>query len=319
MRALVFDNGLKYEPSYADPQVTPGECLVNVHLAGICSTDLQIVRGYMGYVGVLGHEMVGTVQAGSEEWLGKRVVCEINCVCRKCDMCQAGLANHCRNRTVMGIAGRDGCFADQVLVPERNLIEVPSAVADEQAVFIEPLAAAWQVVTQIPVDSKTRVLVLGSGRLGLLVAQVVNQLGCNLEVVGRNHKSLGLCERKHIQSRHVDEFIPRADRDLVVECTGSPAGLELALCAVRPRGTIALKSTYAGRGEIDLAPAVVNEVAIIGSRCGPFSKAIGSLLRREVDVQSMISRTFKIERAVEAIQAAADRNNIKVLLKINPS
>ena len=318
MRAMTFDKTLTFTPSRADPVPQDGECLVKVHLAGICSTDLQIIRGYSGFAGVLGHEMVGTVQEGTPAWRGKRVACEINCVCAACDMCQAGLANHCRRRTVMGIAGREGCFADYVAVPERNLHEVPETVTDEEAVFIEPLAAAWQVVKQIPIEKHMSVAVIGSGRLGLLIAQVINTFDCRLEVVGRNPKTLLLCEKKHIQARRVDDLVPRHDRDLVVECTGAPQGMELALEMVRPRGTVALKSTLAKQGQLDLAPAVVNEISIVGSRCGPFGDAINSLARREIDVRSMISRTLPIERGLEAFEAAADSANVKVLLKINP-
>ncbi len=318
MRAIIFDEKVKFVSDYPDPVCGEGECLIKVHLAGICSTDLQIVQGYMGFSGILGHEMVGTVEAGHPDWVGKRVVCEINCVCRRCDMCQAGLANHCRQRTVLGIAGRDGCFADYVVMPELNLVEVPESITDEEAVFIEPLAAAWQVVKQTPVEPRMKVVVLGSGRLGLLVAQVLNTFGCRLEVVGRNPNKLLMCEKKHIQSTHVDEYVPHNDCDLVVDCTGSAEGMELALAAVRPRGIISLKSTYAGKGNFDLAPAVINEVSIVGSRCGPFGDAISSLVRRQIDVRAMISKTMSIERGVEAMQAAADRDNLKVLLKINP-
>ena len=318
MRAITFDKRLDFTSSRPAPVPAAEECLVRVSLAGICTTDLQIVRGYMGFAGVLGHEMVGTVEEGPPAWRGKRVTCEINCVCTECDMCQAGLANHCRRRTVMGIAGRDGCFADQVAVPERNLHEVPEAVTDEEAVFIEPLAAAWQVVKQIPIEEHMNVAVVGSGKLGLLVAQVINTFDCRLEVVGRNPKTLLLCEKKHIRATRAEDLVPRNDRDLVVECTGSPAGMELALGMVRPRGTVALKSTYAGPGQLDLAPAVIHEVNIVGSRCGPFAEAINCLARRQIEVRSMISRALTIERGVEAFEAAADPNNVKVLLKINP-
>ncbi len=318
MRALVFDKQLRFDADYPEPEARAGECVVRVHLAGVCSTDLEIVKGYMGFSGVLGHEFVGTVEQGAPEWQGKRVAGEINCVCGRCDMCQAGLATHCRDRTVLGIAGRDGAFADRLVLPERNLHVVPEAISDEEAVFIEPLAAAWQVVKQVPIEKRMQVTVIGSGRLGLLVAQVISTFGCRLEVVGRNHHTLSLCEKRHIQARHVDETPLRADRDLVVECTGSPAGLELALGLVRPRGVIVLKSTYADAGSINLAPAVIHEVSIVGSRCGPFGDAIASLARRAVEVRPMISRTLPLERGAEALEAAADRQNVKVLLKINP-
>lgn len=337
MRAIVLNKNLKYDDAYPEPTPAPGECLVRVVQAGICSTDLQLVRGYMNFSGVLGHEMVGIVEDGAPRWRGKRVACEINCACGDCDMCSAGLSTHCRRRTVLGIAGRDGCFADRVCIPERNLHEVPDAISDEEAVFIEPLAAAWQVIKQVAIEKRTRAAVVGSGKLGLLVAQVINTLGCRVTVVGRNPQTLSLAEKRHIQAIHVEDLVPEQDHDLVVECTGSGDGMTIALGMVRPRGTIVLKSTYAvldkrqpihGPNEaeppspvkdcLDLAPAVIHEVQIIGSRCGPFPQAIESLQRRQIEVSSMISRSMRIDRGVEAFEAAADPRNVKVLLKINP-
>lgn len=318
MRAIVLNKYLKYDDAYPEPTPAPGECLVRVVLAGICSTDLQLVRGYMNFSGVPGHEMVGIVEDGPPRWRGKRVACEINCACGECDMCSAGLSTHCRRRTVLGIAGRDGCFADRVCIPERNLHEVPDAISDEEAVFIEPLAAAWQVIKQVAIEKRTRAAVVGSGKLGLLVAQVINTLGCRVTVVGRNPQTLSLAEKRHIQAIHVEDVVPEQDHDLVVECTGSGDGMTIALGMVRPRGTIVLKSTYAGAASLDLAPAVIHEVQIIGSRCGPFPQAIESLQRRQIEVSSMISRSMRIDRGVEAFEAAADPRNVKVLLKINP-
>ncbi len=318
MRAVVFDGDLRFEPGYPDPVAGDGECLIRVALAGICSTDLRITRGYMSFTGVLGHEMVGTVVSGPPEWSDKRVVCEINCVCRQCDMCLAGLSNHCRKRTVLGIDGRGGCFADFVAVPVRNLHAIPDVVSDEEAVFVEPLAAAYQVLAQCPIDERMNVSVVGPGRLGLLVAQVLATTGCKLTVIGRNRKKLLFCEKKGVQAIHVDELVPHQDRQIVVECSGSPAGLDVAMQLVRPRGTIILKSTYADTRSLNLAPLVVNEVTLLGSRCGPFPEAVNALARQAVDVRSMISKTFPIEQALEAFTAAQDSDNVKVLLKINP-
>lgn len=319
MRAITFNKKLAYTDNHPSPTPADGDCLLRVHLAGICSTDIQITKGYMGFSGILGHEFVATVTGGSPQWQGKRVVSEINCVCRQCDMCQAGLANHCRKRTVVGIAGRDGCFADAIAVPESNLHEIPDGVSDEEAVFIEPLAAAWQVVKQTAIDARSRVAVVGSGRLGLLIAQVLRTIDCPLTVVGRNPKTLEFCDKKHIQSVHVNDLVARADHDLVVECTGSPGGMAIAQSMVRPRGIIALKSTYADNSDVDWSPVVINEINIIGSRCGPFADAIASLQRSEIDVRSMITKTLPIERGVEAMDLAAHPDHIKVLLKINPA
>lgn len=317
MKALVYTDALKLYTAWADPQPADGEVLVAPTLAGICATDLEIVKGYMHFTGVLGHECVGHVVAGPSAWQGRRVVVEINCVCGTCEMCQAGLSNHCRRRTVLGIDGRDGVFAERVAVPERNLHAVPDAVSDRQAVFVEPLAAAFQVVKQCPVEKRTRVAVVGAGRLGLLVAQVLQQTGADLEVVGRNERSLAFCERHGIRATSVAEFSPRADKDLVVECSGSPAGFELAVRMLRPRGRLVLKSTYAGGAPIDLAPVVVHELHVVGSRCGPFADAIKALARGQIDVETMISREWPLDRGVEAIQAAGDPRYLKVLLTIN--
>ena len=304
------------DPHYNEPQPGKGEVLIAVHLAGICATDLEITRGYMDFEGVLGHEFVGTVISGSRHLKGKRVVSEINCVCGKCPLCQSGLSTHCKNRTVVGIAGRDGCFAESIAVPENNLHEVPDTLSDDEAVFVEPVAAAIQITKQVPVEPRMQVAVLGSGRLGLLVAQVLRTTGCRLELVGRNPDSLLVGEKKGIQSTPVGELVPRADRDLVVECTGGPQGLELAMRLVRPRGTILLKSTYARGQPINLAPLVINEIELRGSRCGPFPEAIKMLARKQIDVLTMISKRFPLDCGPEALQAAADPRYIKVLLRI---
>ncbi len=317
MRALVFDNRLTFDDSHCEPKPAEGECVVRVRMAGICATDIQITRGYMRFRGILGHEMVGTVAGGWPEMTNRRVVCEINCVCGRCDLCQSGLSSHCRNRTVMGISGRDGCFADGVAVPRRNLHAVPDVISDEEAVFVEPLAAAIQVTKQVPIGSGMAVAVVGSGRLGLLVTQVLALTGCRLELIGRNPHTLQFAEKHGVQSTRVDVASFKNDRDVVVECTGSAEGLAIALGLVRPRGTIVLKSTYAEPAGIDLAPAVVNEVTILGSRCGPFKDAIDNLAARKIEVASMIARTYKIERGLEAFEAIHAEHAIKVLLRIN--
>jgi len=259
---------------------------------------------------------VGTVVQGSPVWRGRRVVCEINCVCRQCDLCHSGLANHCRRRTVMGIAGRDGCFADFVAMPERNLHAVPDAVTAEEAVFVEPLAAAYQILAQCPMEPRMQVTVVGSGRLGILVAQVLAGTGCRLCVVGRNREKLLLCEKRGIQTLHVDELTPHHDRDVVVECSGSPSGLELAMQLVRPRGTIVLKSTYANGVVPNLAPLVVNEVRVLGSRCGPFPEAINALARQAVDVRPLVTKVMPIEQALAAFQAVRQPETVKILLRV---
>jgi alcohol dehydrogenase len=315
--ALIYNEKLSLVRNCPEPSPPKGEALIKVTLAGICSTDIEITRGYMGFSGVLGHEFVGEVVRGSRRWQGKRVVGEINCVCERCDMCRSGMSTHCRHRTVLGIAGRNGCFAEMTSLPERNLHEVPDTVSDEEAVFVEPLAAAFQVIKQVRLEPRMRVAVLGSGRLGLLVAQVLAHTGCRLSVVGRNEHTLSFCEKKGIQTVPVDDLVPRKDHDLVVECTGSPAGLDLAMQIVRPRGEIILKSTYAARSEVNLTPLVVDEISVLGSRCGPFSDAISALARKQIDVQSMITRSLPLSKGVEAIRYAEEPNVIKVLLRVS--
>jgi threonine dehydrogenase-like Zn-dependent dehydrogenase len=316
MRALVFDQSLSFRPRHPEPE-PGGECIVRVRQAGICATDLEITKGYMGFTGVLGHEFVGEVlhtPQQSKDLIGERVVGEINAVCGRCDLCLSGLSNHCRNRTVLGILNRDGCFADLLRLPAQNLHIVPKAVDDDAAVFVEPLAAAFQVLKQVQVDAKKWVTVLGDGRLGLLVAQVLRDAGCPVRVIGKHPDKLSLCEKWSIRSRPLADIKPRHDQDVVVDCTGSAAGLELALQMVRPRGTVVLKSTAAAGKALNLAPVVIDEINIIGSRCGPFREAIKALAEKRVDVTSLIHRRMKIEQGVEAMELASRPGVLKVLL-----
>ncbi|MFH1747945.1 MAG: alcohol dehydrogenase catalytic domain-containing protein [Planctomycetota bacterium] len=319
MEALVVRQSsplnISFVSDYPEPRVASGEVGIRVHLAGICATDLEIVRGYMKFSGVPGHEFVGTVVSGARELVGQRVVAEINCVCGRCDLCSRGLSNHCRRRTVLGISGRDGAFAEQVVVPERNCHVVPEQVSDQAAIFVEPLAAAIQVMKLQPIDRWTHVAVLGSGRLGLLVAQVLKLQGCRLEVVGRNPRSLAFCEKRGIQPIELAHLVPRAEHDVVVDCTGSAEGLQLAMKLCRPRGTIILKSTYTPPPTLDLTPIVINELQVIGNRCGPFPEALRLLSADKVEVEELITRTFPLRRGPEALRAAADPANIKVALR----
>ena len=316
MRAVEFTDKVVFRSDYPDPRPRRDEAVVDVIRAGVCRTDVEIVRGYMDFHGVLGHEFVGRVTAGPARWLGKRVVAEINCVCGRCDMCTGGLRNHCRSRTVLGILGRDGVFADKVAVPVRNLHEVPGGVGDDEAAMVEPLAAACQLARQIPFNPGQNVVILGDGRLGQLAARVLHGRCPSLLLVGKHPEKLELADRVHIQTALVDRFVPRGEADVVVEATGSADGLELACRTVRPRGTIALKSTFAGREPVNLASLVVDEVTLIGSRCGPFPDALDVLARGEVDVGNLISRHVPLEQAGEALELAAQPDVIKVLLDV---
>lgn len=315
MQALVIDGHLRFEPSRPEPAPKPGDALLGVRLAGICATDLEIARGYMGFRGVPGHEFVADVLEGPPALKGKRVVAEINCVCRQCDMCTAGLSSHCRRRTVVGILGRDGAFAQRLAVPAVNCHTLPDSLSDEHAVFVEPVAAAFQILRQVRIEPRTSVALLGTGRLGLLIAQVIATTGCRLTCIGRNPRTLAILDRKGIRTQTPADVPPRQDHDVVIECTGSPEGLPFAARLVRPRGTIVLKTTCAAPITLDLAPIVVNEVSIVGSRCGPFPEAIAALAQQRVDVAPLISATLPLAKGVEAFETAAKPETIKVLLK----
>ncbi|HSV12770.1 MAG TPA: zinc-binding dehydrogenase, partial [Tepidisphaeraceae bacterium] len=252
---------------------------------------------------------------------GQRVVGEINIVCGRCDLCLSGLSSHCRSRSVLGILNHDGAFAEFVRLPAVNLHVLPKAVDDDQAVFVEPLAAAFQVLKQLGTQGRSStaegrrwVTVLGDGRLGLLVAQVMRNAGYPVRVIGKHPDKLAICEKWSIRSRPLADIVPRHDQDIVVDCTGSAAGFELAMQMVRPRGTIVLKSTVAAGKPLNLAPLVIDEISVIGSRCGPFREAIRALAEKQVDVASLITRRMKLEQGVEAMELAARPGVLKVLL-----
>jgi len=318
MRALVFDQSVSYRPRHPDPLPADGDTLLRVRHAGICSTDLEIAKGYMSFRGTLGHEFVAdVVQCPERNLIGKRVAGEINIVCGRCDLCLSGLASHCRNRTVLGILGHDGAFADLVRLPMVNLHVLPDQIDDEAAVFIEPLAAAFQVLKQIKLDGRKWVTVLGDGRLGLLIAQTLRNAGCPVRVIGKHPSKMALCEKWQIRSRPLADIIPRHDQDVVVDCSGRSDGLELCLQMVRPRGTVVLKTTVADKRPMNLANLVIDEINLIGSRCGPFREAIRALAEKQVDVASLIHRRMKLEQGVEAMELAARPGVLKVILTMD--
>ena len=317
MRALVFDTALTLRPRHPEPPAGAGDTLVRVRQAGICATDLEITRGYMGFHGILGHEFVGEVvgSPNRRDLIGQRVAGEINVVCGRCDLCISGLSSHCRNRSVLGILNHDGAFADYLRLPAANLHPIPDAVDDDAATFVEPLVAAFQVLKQIKLDGRKWVTVLGDGRLGLLVAQVLRDANCQVRVIGKHAQKLALCEKWSIRSRPLADINPRHDQDVVVDCTGTAAGFALALQIVRPRGTVVLKTTAAAAGKpLNLAPIVIDEINIVGSRCGPFREAIGALAEKRIDVASLIHRRMKLDQGVEAMDLAARPGVLKVIL-----
>lgn len=317
MRALVFDKTLSFDARHAEPVPKDGDTLLRVRQAGICATDLEITKGYMNFRGILGHEFVAdVVSSPDKDLVGQRVCGEINIVCGRCDLCLSGLSNHCRARSVLGILKHDGAFADFVRLPAMNLHVVPGNVDDDQAVFVEPLAAAFQVLKQIKLDGRKWVTVLGDGRLGLLVAQVLRNAGCPVRVIGKHPEKLAMCEKWQIRSRPLADISPRHDQDVVVDCTGSAAGFELTMQMVRPRGTIVLKSTVAGGKPMNLAPLVIDEITVVGSRCGPFREAIRALSEKQVDVVSLIHRRMKIEQGIEAMALAGRPGVLKVIVTL---
>lgn len=281
----------------------------------MCETDLQLIKGYMGFRGVLGHEFVGVAESG--KMAGRRVVGEINCACWRCDTCRQGLNTHCPNRTVLGILNHDGAFADFIAVPERNLHLVPDGLADEAAVFTEPLAAAFEIPTQLKVARSHRIVVLGDGRLGNLCAQVLAPLSDIVLVVGKHDRKLALLRSMGIRTALLSDSLDEHAWDIVVDCTGSETGLPAALRLVRPRGTIVLKTTVAGRQRLAWAPLVIDEVTVVGSRCGPFDRALAALEAGQVRVEPLISDRFDLSRGLEALHRAQAKPVMKVLLEMH--
>jgi len=319
MKALHYTGkAIELVHDYPEPAPGPGEALLRVRMAGVCNTDLEILRGYADFVGVPGHEFVATVEACGDDpaWVGRRVVGEINVACGQCDLCRRGLTTHCLQRTVVGIRHRDGAFAEFLTLPLENLHVVPEELSDRQAVFVEPLAAALEVLEQVSISARDRVLVVGDGKLGLLVAQVLRLTGCDLGLIGHHPEHLALAQGWGVRTWLEDEGGPGMV-DVVVECTGSPGGYILALARVRPRGTLVLKSTYARPMEAHLVSLVVNEITVVGSRCGPFEGALRLLQDRLVDVEPLVSRVCSLDEGIDALQYAAGRGVLKVLIEVS--
>ncbi len=316
MRGLYLAEGrVGFRADLPAPRRQAGEALARVTLAGICGTDLELLRGYRPFAGVPGHEFVGVVvEAERSEWIGRRVVGEINISCGVCDLCRRGLPTHCRQRAVLGLFGHDGVMAEYVALPEANLHAVPDAVSDVQAAFTEPLAAALQIAELAHIAPTQMVVVLGDGRLGLLVAQALALTGCRLIVVGRHPHKLALLARRGIETT-LDATALEGQADVTVECTGSPAGFEAARRLTRPRGILALKSTYADKAEIDLSRLVVDEITLMGTRCGPFEPALRLLARGLIDVAALVEATYPLEEGAAAFEHAGRRGALKVLLQ----
>lgn len=313
MRALWLENN-KIELRDIPQPRKADEALIKIRKAGICSTDLELVKGYYPYAGVLGHEFVGeVVEAHDSSWIGQRVVGEINVVCNQCEQCLNGRPTHCENRTVLGIVNRGGTFAEYTTLPLANLHRVPTSVPDEMAVFAEPLAAALEIQEQINIKPNDRVLLIGAGRLGQLIAQTIALTGCDLRVVARHTRQQELLKARGIRIVSEEEIQPWR-WDIVVEATGSPSGFSLARQAVRPRGTLVLKSTYKGEMNVNFSSIVVDEVNIIGSRCGPFEPALRLMESKQVDPTVLIDAEFSLGDALKAFERATQAGTLKVLI-----
>lgn len=293
----------------------PQFALIRMLVAGICNTDLELQRGYYGFCGTPGHEFVGEViEADNLSLMGKRVVGEINLACGHCDFCAIGLGRHCAHRTVLGIVKHPGAFADYLTLPEGNLHVVPHEIPNEQAVFLEPLAAACEILDQVQIPAGEHVAVLGDGKLGLLVAQVLSTHGCPVTLYGRHESKLALVRKCGVEAI-TSELRPHGAYQMVVDCTGSARGLQDAVTMTRPRGTVVMKSTVHGNVSIDTAPVIVNELTLVGSRCGRFEPAIELLRTGKVDVFGFVSAEFPLREAPAAFAEAARRGVLKVLLR----
>ncbi len=297
------------------PMPAEGEAQVRVLSAGVCNTDMELLRGYYPYQGILGHEFVGIVEQGPDPLQGKRVVGDINAACGHCHYCQTGLRTHCENRSVLGILNRNGAFADYLTLPVENLYPVPDSVPTAIATFTEPLAAALEIQEQVTITENHRVLVVGDGKLGQLIAQSLALTHCDLMVVGRHVDKLDYLKQRGIQTGFADDIQPRSF-DIAVDCTGNPAGFDVARRALRPRGTLVLKSTYAGNLSFDASALVVDEITLIGSRCGPFAKALNILEQQKVDISYLIQAEYPLSKALDAFAHAQRKGVLKVL--INP-
>jgi threonine dehydrogenase-like Zn-dependent dehydrogenase len=314
MKALWLENNQISLQEISQPRKS-NEALIRIRKAGICSTDLELVKGYYPYAGILGHEFVGeVVEAEDASWIGQRVVGEINVVCHQCEQCLSGRPTHCENRTVLGIVNRDGTFAQFTTLPMTNLHRVPDSVPDEMAVFTEPLAAALEIQDQIHIQPTDRVLLIGAGRLGQLIAQTLALTGCDLRVVARHTHQQSLLKARRIRTISEEEIQPWR-WDVVVEATGSSSGFALARKAIRPRGTLVMKSTYKGEMSVNFSSIVVDEINIIGSRCGPFKPALRLMETRQVDPTVLIMHEFKLEEALKAFERAAGTGVLKVLIE----
>ena len=325
MKAVVFDNTLKLDTNYVKPVAQKGEALIKVSLAGICNTDYEITKGYMGYVGVLGHEFVGIVEDVNSDrpedklWIGKRVVAEISYGCERpdCEWCAKKNYRHCPERHTLGIWRKDGCFAEYMTMPVNVLFKVPSNVSDEQAVFVEPLAAACEITEQLHIEPVQKIVVLGDGKLGLTTALTLNAQNLDVLLVGKHQNKLDIAKAQGVKTCLLSDFKTEKIYDVVVEATGTASGFETSMSLTKPRGVLVLKSTVASGKELNLAPIVIDEITVLGSRCGQFAPALRLLKNNRIDFKPFISGIYSIDDAIEAFEANKSKESLKILIKVN--
>ncbi|MDH4228023.1 MAG: alcohol dehydrogenase catalytic domain-containing protein [Deltaproteobacteria bacterium] len=317
MQALYLDkNGLSLKTNLKRPAPRRGSSLVRVTLAGVCATDLELKKGYMGFNGIPGHEFVGAVEGPtSSPFLGKRVVGDINISCGKCGYCNTGFKNHCPNRSVLGILGRNGAFAEYLTLPNENLHIVPSNVTDEEAVFTEPLAAAFEITKQVKLSNNDSVAVLGDGKLGLLTALALNLTDARLTAIGKHPEKLKILNDAGIRTLTFGKRPITEKFDITVDCTGSKSGINAALSMTKPAGKVILKTTVAGERTVDLNKLVIDEITVIGSRCGPFDVALDALKKKRINVAPLIDSIYPLENGIAALKRAERKGVLKVLIR----
>ena len=332
MKAVVFSDkdGLRLDTNYPKPMPAKGEALIKVTLAGICNTDYEITKGYMGYNGILGHEFIGIVEEVNIEGVnkelaqrgkalvGKRVTAEISYGCNgpDCEWCAVKNYRHCPERHTLGIWRKDGCFAEYVTMPIDVVFEIPEGVEDEQAVFVEPLAAACEITEQLHIQPIQKVVVLGDGKLGLTTALTLHSQGLDVTLIGKHQNKLDIAKNQGVKTKLLNEAEIKNCYDVVVEATGSVSGFETSLSLVKPRGVLVLKSTIATGKELNLAPIVINEITVLGSRCGQFPPALNLLKNKRIDFKPFISKIYPIDDAIEAFEANKQKDTIKILLRV---
>lgn len=321
MKAVEFrNNEIILNNNAPKPELKPNEALVRVKLAGICNTDIEITKGYMGFSGILGHEFVGVVEevnSKDKSLIGKRVVGEINAGCGTCEWCGKGLERHCPNRGTLGIWQKEGCMADYVNLPVKNLVLIPDGMTDEEATLVEPFAAAFEILEQLHIKPADKVAVLGDGKLGLLIGLALSTIPCDLLHIGRHQNKLDIVKNQKVQTSLAKDLKVEKNYDVVIDATGSVDGFETALALVKPRGVLVLKSTVAGDKPLNMAPIVIDEITILGSRCGQFAPAVDFLAKKFVDIKPLIAKTFDVKDAIEAFEYSRQKGVLKVLLKFN--